>query len=58
MNDFYVGYLPKAPTALAGFVRKVIVVLGLVVGDHGAGAGGWTNAVCEFGLRIREGAQF
>ena len=30
MNDFYVGYLPKAPTALAGFVRKVIVVLGLV----------------------------
>ena len=31
MNDFYVGYLPKAPTALAGFVRKVIVVLGLVV---------------------------
>ena len=31
MNDFYVGYLPKAPSALAGFVRKVIVVLGLVV---------------------------
>ena len=31
MNDFYVGYLPKAPTALAGFVRKIIVVLGLVV---------------------------
>lgn len=30
INDFYVGYLPKAPTALAGFVRKVIVVLGLV----------------------------
>ena len=31
MNDFYVGYLPKAPTALARFVRKVIVVLGLLV---------------------------
>jgi hypothetical protein len=31
MNDFYVGYLLKAQTALAGFVRKVIVVLGLVV---------------------------
>jgi hypothetical protein len=30
MNDFYVGYLPKAPTALARFVRKVIVVLGLL----------------------------
>ena len=30
MNDFYVGYLPKAPTALASFVRKVIVVLGLL----------------------------
>lgn len=31
MNDFYVGYLPKAPTALAHFVRKVIVGLGLLV---------------------------
>jgi hypothetical protein len=30
MNDFYVGYLPKAPTALARFVRKVIIVLGLL----------------------------
>src|SRR5882724_13212904 len=30
MNDFYVGYLPKAPTALARFVRKVIVGLGLL----------------------------
>lgn len=30
MNDFYVGYLSKAPTALAGFVRKVIFGLGLV----------------------------
>lgn len=30
MNDFYVGYLPKAPTALARFVRKVIIALGLL----------------------------
>jgi hypothetical protein len=30
MNDFYVGYLPKAPTALARFVRKVILGLGLL----------------------------
>ena len=30
MNDFYVGYLPKAPAALARFVRKVIIVLGLL----------------------------
>jgi hypothetical protein len=30
MNDFYVGYLPKAPTALARFVRKVTIALGLL----------------------------
>ena len=30
MNDFYVGYLPKAPIALARFVRKVVIVLGLL----------------------------
>lgn len=30
MNDFYVGHLPKAPTALARFVRRVIVFLGLL----------------------------
>jgi hypothetical protein len=30
MNDFYVGYVPKAPLALARFVRKVIIVLGLL----------------------------
>jgi len=30
MNDFYVGYLPKAPVSLARFVRKVILVLGLL----------------------------
>jgi hypothetical protein len=30
MNDFYVGYLPKAPTSVARFVQKVVIVLGLV----------------------------
>jgi len=27
MNDFYVGYLPKAPPALARFVQRVILLL-------------------------------
>jgi hypothetical protein len=31
MNDFYVGYLPKAPIALARFVRRVVVLLGFLV---------------------------
>lgn len=30
MNNFYVGYVPKAPMSLARFVRKVILVLGLL----------------------------
>src|SRR6266568_3157435 len=30
MNDFYVGYLPKAPATLARFVRRVIILLGLL----------------------------
>jgi hypothetical protein len=30
MTDFYVGYLPKAPTALVRFLRRIIVLLGLV----------------------------
>src|SRR3974390_431037 len=30
MNDFYVGYLPKAPAALARLVRRVIVLLFLL----------------------------
>ena len=25
MNDFYMGYLQKAPTALGRFVRKVVI---------------------------------
>ncbi len=57
MNDFYVGYLPKAPPALARFVRKVIVGLGLLVIT--------TALVLVLGqlrfassVRIRETAQF
>jgi len=30
MNDFYVGYLAKVSTALARFLRRVIIVLGLL----------------------------
>lgn len=30
MNDFYTGYLPKAPEKLAGFLRKVIGALGVL----------------------------
>jgi len=53
MNDFYVGYLPQAPTALARFMRKVIVALGflavtgalvLVVGQMP-----FANSVFEYG---------
>ncbi len=31
MSDFYVGYLPYAPRPLATFIRRVVVVLGLVL---------------------------
>lgn len=30
MNDFYIGYLPKAPEGLARFLRRVIGVLGVL----------------------------
>ncbi len=30
MNDFYVGYLPKAPAALASFVKKIVAGLGVL----------------------------
>jgi len=30
MSDFYVGYLPKAPPALARFLRRVVAALGLL----------------------------
>ena len=29
MNDFYVGYLPKAPSGLARFIRQTIFLVGL-----------------------------
>ena len=60
MNDFYVGYLPKAPTALAGFVRRVIVVLGLLVVTAAlmlvVGQMPFANSAFEYGkLRSFEG---
>jgi hypothetical protein len=30
MNDFYVGYLPKAPDGIARFVRRIVFALGLL----------------------------
>ena len=30
-SDFYVGYLPKAPTGLSRFVRRVVIGLGLLI---------------------------
>lgn len=30
MSDFYVGYLPKAPQTLAGFIRRIVLVIGLL----------------------------
>jgi hypothetical protein len=30
MNEFYIGYLPKAPSALSRFVRRVVIALGLL----------------------------
>jgi hypothetical protein len=60
MNDFYVGYLPKAPAGLARFLRRVIGALGvlavtaalvLVVGQMP-----FANSAFEYGkLRSFEG---
>src|SRR5713101_627333 len=60
MNDFYVGYLPKAPTALARFVRKVIVVLGLLAATAAlvlvVGQMPFANSAFEYGkVRSFEG---
>jgi len=60
MNDFYVGYLPKAPTALARFVRRVILVLGLLAVTAAlvlvAGQMPFADSAFEFGkLRNFEG---
>src|SRR5258708_31194272 len=60
MNDFYVGYLPKAPTALARFVRRVIIVLGLLAVTTSlvliVGQMPFANSVFEYGkVRSFEG---
>src|SRR5208283_6203477 len=60
MNDFYVGYLPKTPTALARFVRKVIIALGLIAITAAlvlvVGQMPFANSAFEFGkLRSFEG---
>ena len=53
MNDFYVGYLPKQPTALARFVRRVAVVLGLLAVGVALllvrGQGPFASSAFEFG---------
>lgn len=60
MSDFYVGYLPKAPTALARFVRRVIVALGLIAITAAlvlvVGQMPFANSAFEYGkLRTLEG---
>ena len=60
MSDFYVGYLPKAPAALAGFIRKVIFGLGLLAAALAlalvVAQMPFANSVFEFGtLRTFEG---
>src|SRR6478736_9770317 len=60
MNDFYVGYLPTAPTTLARFIRKVIVVLGLLAATGALvlviGQMPFANSAFEYGkLRTFEG---
>jgi hypothetical protein len=60
MNDFYVGYLPKAPHPLARFVRRIVVGLGLLAVVVAliliVGQMPFANSVFEFGkLRNFEG---
>ncbi len=60
MNDFYVGYLPKAPEGLTRFIRKVIVALGLLAATAAlvlvVGQMPFANSAFEFGkLRSLEG---
>lgn len=53
MNDFYVGYLPKAPTELARFIRKIIIGLGLLAVTAAlllvVGQMQFANSVFEYG---------
>jgi hypothetical protein len=60
MNDFYVGYLPKAPQTLAGFVRRIVGGLGLLAVSVALvlvlGQMPFANSAFEFGkLRTCEG---
>jgi hypothetical protein len=60
MNDFYVGYVPKAPVSLARYVRKIIVVLGILSVTAAlalvAGQMPFANSAFEYGkLRKFEG---
>jgi hypothetical protein len=60
MKDFYIGYLPKAPTALARFVRKAVFVLGLLAVTAALvlvmGQMPFANSAFEFGkMRSFEG---
>jgi len=60
MNDFYVGYLPKAPEGLARFVRRVIIALGLLAVTAAlvlvTGQMPFANSAFEYGkLRSFEG---
>jgi len=60
MSDFYIGYLPKAPTTLARFLRKVIVGLGLLAAVVAlllvTGQMPFANSAFEYGkLRTFEG---
>jgi len=60
MNDFYVGYLPKAPPTLARFVRKIVLFLGLLAVTVAlvllAGQMPFANSAFEYGkMRKFEG---
>jgi hypothetical protein len=60
MTDFYVGYLPKAPTMLARFMRKVVIVLGLLAATAAlvlvVGQMPFANSAFEYGkVRSFEG---
>jgi hypothetical protein len=53
MNDFYVGYAPKAPTAISQFIRRVVIGLGLLALTVAAvlafGQRRFANSYFEFG---------
>jgi len=60
MNDFYIGYLPKAPEGLARFLRRVIAALGVLAMSIGLALAmkqmRFANSVFEYGkMRNFEG---